>query len=410
MALGVATVAPSLYARKPQKVVIVGGGWGGLSAARHLRLMASELDITLLERNPAFWSCPLSNHWLVGRIENALLERNYAVTAHKLGYRFVQTEASNIDRDARQVITPAGRFDYDWLILALGIRHDYRAWFGDDVEAAGLAQRHYPPAWTAGPEFALLRNKLQTFRGGDLLMTIPPAPYRCPPAIFERAVLIAGWLDARKVPGRIVIIDPNPPFQEFQRIFREEHSGRIVYRSQTPITGIDLKARIAKTEFEDFGFDDAVLMPPQQAATLAWQADLIGRDSTGLPTGWAAVDPLRLTSKTADHIFVIGDMADRVSGLFGYYPKSGQIAIRQGRSIARQIAAAVQGKSASPELPESICHIATRYEPPAALRLAFNYRIRGDGELLQQMKTERDRQPRGEDLAWLQSMFAEMFD
>lgn len=389
------------------RVVIVGGGWGGLSTARHLREAAPGLDITLIERNEAFWSCPLSNKWLVGRLDAPRLRRDYGAAAKRWNYRFVRGEASAIDRDRRQVVCTAGTFDYDWLVLAVGIRHDYAAWFGDDRETAEYARTTYPAAWTPGAEFAVLRDKLLKFRGGDLLLTIPPAPFRCPPAPYERAVLLAGWFQSRKIPGRIVILDANPPFQEFQRLFRE-FDERIVYRTQTPVVSVDPRAHRVRTEFEDFGFDDAILMPPQQAGELAWQAELIGRNTDGLPTGWAATDPQNLTARDDARIFMIGDMIDRVSPLFGHYPKSAHMATRQGRLVAQRIAALSRGDAPSRELPDSLCHIATRFDPPEAIRLATSYRLRGDGVLMQQSRTERDPQPRDEDLAWLESLLDEV--
>lgn len=405
--LGAASMIPGTVRAAPRRVVIVGGGWGGLSAARHLRDADPELDITLIERNPAFWSCPLSNQWLVGRLDDDRLRRDYAAAARRWNYRFVRGEVSAIDRDRRQVVSPAGTFGYDWLVLAVGIRHDYRAWFGDDRETAEYARATYPAAWTPGPEFAVLRNKLARFRGGDLLLTIPPAPFRCPPAPYERAALLAGWFESRGIPGRIIILDANPPFQEFQRRFRE-FDGRIVYHSQTPVVSIDPRARVARTEFEDFGFDDAILMPPQQAGDLAWQAGLVGRDAAGQPTGWAAVDPLRFVSRDDERIFLIGDMIDRVSPLFGHYPKSAHMAARQGRLVAHRIAALARGTEAPRELPDSRCHIATQFDPPEAVRIAAAYRLRGDGVLMQQTAIEHDSQPRGEDVAWLETLLDEV--
>ncbi|MDX9994622.1 MAG: FAD/NAD(P)-binding oxidoreductase [Rhodocyclaceae bacterium] len=408
--LGAAAMLPDRVRaarRVDSRVVIVGGGWGGLSAARHLREADPGLDITLIERNPAFWSCPLSNKWLVGRIDETRLRRDYAAAAQRWGYRFVQGEVSAIDRDRRRVVSSSGSFDYDWLVIAVGIRHDYRAWFGDDREAADFARATYPAAWTPGAEFAILRDRLARFRGGDLLMTIPPAPFRCPPAPYERAALLAGWLESRGIPGRIVILDANPPFQEFQRLFRD-FDERIVYRSQTPVVSVDPRARIVRTEFEDFGFDEAILMPPQQAGDLAWQAGLIGRDAKGRPTGWADIDPLTLAARNDDRIFMIGDMIDRVSPLFGHYPKSAHMAASQGRLVARRIVALARGKEVPQGLPDSLCHIATRFEPPEAIRLAAAYRLRGDGVLMQQTKVERDPQPRDEDVAWLESLLDEI--
>lgn len=407
-ALGGASLLPrGATAAHGGRVVIVGGGWAGLSVARHLRELAPDLDLTLLESNARFWSCPLSNKWLVGQMDNALLSHDYSAAAHRWGYRFVQAQATAIDRDTRRVISPTGRFDYDWLVLATGIRHDYAAWFGDDRESAMLAQQQFPAAWTAGDEFRILREKLHAFRGGDLLLTIPPAPFRCPPAPYERAALLAGWFAARRLPGRIVILDANPPFQEFQRLFRE-FGERVAYHAQTRVVGVDPRARVAKTEFEDFGFDDAILMPPQQAGDLAWHAGLIGRDAQRKPSGWVDADPLTFVTRADERIFVAGDTLGHVSDLFGHYPKSAHMAVRQGRLVARQIAARAHDTTVAPEFPDSLCHIATRYAPPEAIRLAANYRLRGDGVLMQQAKTERDPQPQGEDVAWLRRMLDEV--
>lgn len=385
----------------PHHVVIIGGGWGGLAAAHHLRQLAPALDVTLIERETRFWSMPLSNKWLVGQIDGHLLTHDYAAAARSRGYRFIQAEVSAIDRDRQRVSSSVGHVDYDWLVLSLGIQHDYTAWFGDDREKAELARRQFPAAYTPGTEFATLRSKLQSFAGGDWLMTIPPAPFRCPPAPYERAVLLAGWLERNKVPGRIIIIDPNPAFQEFQRIFRERYPQRILYKSQTPITAVDPVRRSVDTEFEEFSFAEATLMPPQQAGALAHQSGLV-------KNGWGDVEPLDLSARADPRIFMIGDMVGPVSGLFGHYPKTGQIAVRQGRIVARRIAALSHGKTVPVELPDSLCHITTAYDPPAAIRLAASFRQRGDGELVQQNTVERDPQPRGEDLAWLQSLLGEM--
>lgn len=409
-ALGASSVwLPSRRARAAGagRVVIVGGGWGGLSAARYVREFAPQLEVTLLERQTRFWSAPLSNRWLVGQLDGALLAHDYRAAARHWGYRFVPAEATGIDRDKRHVVAATERFPYDWLVLALGIRHDYSAWFGEDKEAIADTRRRYPAAFTAGDEYAFLREKLLGFAGGELLMTIPPQPFRCPPAPYERAVMIAGWLERRGIPGRLTVLDANPPFQEFQRIFRDRFPRRIDYRSQVAVKTVDPQRRIVDTEFDSFGFDEAILMPPQQAADLAWQADLVGRDAGGKPTGWVAVDPLGYATAADPRIYCVGDMIDRVSPLFGHYPKSGQMASRQGRIAACRIAAEAAGKPAPHELPDSVCHIATQYDPPASLRIDAAYRLRGDGALVQQTQIRRDPQPRDEDLAWAQGMFRE---
>jgi NADPH-dependent 2,4-dienoyl-CoA reductase/sulfur reductase-like enzyme len=154
-------------------------------------------------------------------------------------------------------------------------------------------------------------------------------------------------------------------------------------------------------------------MPPQQAGDLAWQANLIGHDAAGKATGWAAVDPFTFTAVADSRVFMVGDMIDRVSPLFGHYPKSGQMACRQGRIVARQITARTreqreQREQIAPlEFPDSVCHITTQFDPPEALRIETSYRLRGDNVIMQQAQTTPTLQPRGEDLAWAQKLFGE---
>lgn len=389
------------------RVVIGGGGWGGLTAARYLRQLAPEIDVTLLERNASFWSCALSNRWLVGQVDQRLLTHDYAAAASAFGYRFVHAEARAIDRAARRVMTSAGDFDYDWLVLGIGIRHDYAAWFGADRETADHARERYPPVFSAGPEFALLRQKIESFKGGDFVMLLPPSPYRCPPAPYERAVLLAGWFDARKIPGRLIVVDPGMERLGFAELFRERYAHRIDYRPQTRVHTVDPRRRCLRTEFDDIEFDDAILMPPQQAGHLAWQAGLIGRAADGRPSGWAAADPLTGQSRADERVFVVGDMLDQVSQSFGHYPKTGQMASRQGRNVARHIIARIRGTEPPLELPDSTCHVATRYDPPETMRIESTFRLGPAGELVQRATLKRNPDPHGEDIAWTQEMFGE---
>ncbi len=387
------------------RAVVVGGGWGGLAAARHLRSLVPGLEVVLLERNPVFRSLPLSNAWLVGRRETRLLLHDYRRAAAAYGYEFVQAEVGGIDRDRRQVVTPAGRLDYDWLVLAPGIRHDWSAWYGDERRPIEECLRRFPAAFAAGDEGLRLRSKLEGFRGGDLLMTVPPMPYRCPPAPFERACLIAWFMKSRGIPGKVIVLDPNPPTPAFERVFREQFGDRISYQAQVRIKSLNPFARTVETDFDDFRFDDAIIMPAQQAGDLAWQAGLIGRDASGRPTGWAAVDPLHLHVPDDERIHVVGDALDRVSPLFGFYPKTGHLAASQGAIVAAAIAARHAGQAPEVRLPEGSCHVLTNPDPEEAMRLDTRFRLRGDGVIAQTASQTRIVQPQGEDLAWAQAHF-----
>jgi NADH dehydrogenase FAD-containing subunit len=392
---------------KGKRVVIVGGGWGGLSAARHLREVAPDLEVVLLEKNAAFWSHPLSNQWLVGLSDGRHLVQDYLAAASAYGYTFIRTEVTAIERDTRQVISDQGALNYDWLILATGIRYNFAPWFGADRRAAEYTQQNYPAAFIGGEETRALKKKLENFGGGDLVMTIPLMPYRCPPAPYERACMIGWWLKARKIKGKLIVLDPNPIALGFDRVYKQHYANQIVYVPQAAVKAVDPFGKTVVTDFDTIKFDDAILMAPQQAADLIWQTDLIGKDSTGKPTGWADQDAVHLHAKGDERVFLIGDLIDKASPLFGHYPKSGHLANRLGRIAAQEIAARAQGKEPPKLLPDSVCFVHANVEPMEMIRIDAQYRLRGDGLIVQTVKQNYDPNPRGEDVAWAETMYRE---
>ncbi|MDP3511635.1 MAG: FAD-dependent oxidoreductase [Sulfuritalea sp.] len=416
LGLGGALLAPRVLGKSlpellppagTRRVLIGGGGWGGLTAARRLRQLAPQLDVVLIERQAVFRSLPLSNKWLVDRTPDALSQQDYARVAGAHGYRVIRAEVTAIDRELRRVHTARGSLGYDWLILAAGIRHDYAAWFGDDVRATDQARRLYPAGFMAD-ELDAVKRKLAEFKGGDLLMTIPPSPARCPPAPYERAVMIAWMLKTRRIRGRLILVDPGGGMQRFNRVFAERYKDQIVHLTHAPVKSIDPFTRTLSTEFDEIKFDDAILIPPQQAADLVWQAGLVGRDAAGRADGWAGFDPLHLHAIGDERVFLVGDLLGKASPLFGHYPKSAHLACHLGRIAAAEIAARAQGKLPQPQLPESICHVYTDAEPMEMLRIDASYRLRGDGLIAQTVRQHEDPQPRGEDAQWAQGLYREM--
>ncbi len=400
--------ADLLPAANGRRVVIVGGGWGGLAAARSLREAAPELEVVLIEKEAAFWSHPLSNHWLVGLADGRRLGHDPGPAARTFGYTRLQAEVTAIDRERRQIVTAAGRLGYDWLILAVGIRHDYSAWFGDDLAAAGRCRQRFPAAFTDAHETQALKRRLEAFTGGDWLLTVPPMPYRCPPAPYERAGLIAWFLEKRGLPGRVHVLDPNPAALGFDRIFKNAYRERVNYVPQARILSLNLEKQTATTDFDTLPFAEAVLLPPQQAGDLVWQAGLVGRDAAGKPSGWAAADPVALHAPGDERVYPVGDLVDKASLLFGHYPKTAQIAVRQGRNAALAIAARSRGREPEPRLPDSTCYVVARAEPRELMRIDTSYRFRGDGVIQQTVKQSYDAQPEGEDEAWQRALVAEL--
>ena len=395
---------PSAGARR---VLIVGGGWGGLSAARRLRQLAPELELVLIEREAAFRSLPLSNKWLVGRTDDALPPQDYARTAQAFGYRVIHAEVTAIDREQRRVHTAQETLGYDWLILAAGIDYDYAPWLGDDARAIEATRRLYPAGFMAA-ELDALKRKLAGFKGGELLMTVPPGPSRCPPAPYERAVMIAWWLKTRGIKGRLVLVDAGGGMQRFNRIFAERYRDQVLHLTHAAVKSLDPFRKVLVTEFDELKFDDAIIIAPQQANALVRQAGLSEPAANGKPGAWAAFDPLHLHAIGDERVFLIGDLLGRVSPLFGPYPKSAHLAAQLGRIAAAEIAARAQGKLPPPQLPESVCHVYTDAEPMEMLRIDAAYRRRGDGLIAQTVRQHEDPQPRGEDVQWARSLHAEM--
>ena len=390
-----------------QRVLVVGGGWGGLAAARRLRQTAPELEVTLIEREAAFRSLPLSNAWLVGRTPEALPRQDYAIAARGLGYRYLQAEVTAIDRERRRVQAGPDTLAYDWLILAAGIRYDYAPWLGDDARAIETVRRLYPAGYVVG-ELEALQRKLAQFKGGVLLMTVPPGPARCPPAPYERAMMIAWWLKTRRIPGRLVLVDAGGGMQRFNRVFVERYRDQVQHLTHATVKALDPFARTLATEFDAIRFDDAIIIPPQGAADIVRQAGLLEPDAAGKPGAWAAFDPLHLHAAGDERLFLVGDLLGRASPLFGAYPKSAHMAARLGRIAADEIIARSRGKMPVQALPESVCHLYTDVDPMEAMRIDAQYRVRGDGLITQTVRQHEDPQPRGEDLAWAQGLYREM--
>lgn len=383
------------------KIIVIGGGWGGLAAAHQL---ADICDVLMIERNPGFISLPLSNRWLAGLDDGRRLQQNYQRAAQTLGYRFLQGEVRGIDRERRQVSTPAGNFPYDWLIVAAGISETDNELFAGDRHAAAHTRQHFPSAYSAGSELELLKNKLASFSGGEFLLTLPLAPYRCPPAPYERAVLIAHLLKSRNLKGRLTLVEPNAPWAGYQRVFNEHFRNQVTYLPNTRLRQLDPYRQVATLDIDDIRFDHAIIMPPQGSADLCRNNGLNGQNSA-----WAAVNPKNFQFLGDDRVFIIGDSVGAVSPLFGHYPKTGELASHMGRIAATEIGGRIAGRPPEPALPESTCYAYLNIAPPQVTRIETRYRQRGDGALVQSIRQQQENNPQGEDDAWLNARHQELF-
>ncbi len=396
-----------------RRVVIAGGGWGGLTAARHLRAQAPDLEVVLLERNPVFWSCPLSNKWLIDVVDTQFLVHSYMAPAKRYGYTFVQTEISDIDRSARRVHTAQGYIDYDWLVVSTGIRYAFESWFGNDRKAIDYTRETYPTAYIPSAEHAVVKQKIRNFKGGTFVMTLPPPPHRCPPSPYERACLMAWHFKTNKIPAKIIILDPKPMVAPitagYNEAFRELYPDIITHVPKAPIKEVDPFNKVVKTAAGDFKFDDALLMSPHQAGDLVWKAGLIGKTPEGKPTGWAGVDPFFYNTKDDPQVFVIGDSLGAVSPHFGHYPKAGHVANKQGQAVAQYIGQQAKGQPPKHVMIDNLCYMLVNNTPREAISVQFDYGIGEDGHLWQKQIDDGQRRPElwEEDLKWVDHMFGD---
>ena len=396
---------------KGPRVVICGGGWAGMTAARHLKEKLPESDIILLEKNPTFWSGPMSNKWLIDVVDTQFVNRDMMGPANKYGYTLINVEVTGFERDKKIVRTARGSIDYDYLILSGGIRDNYQAWFGDDREAAEYTRKHFPNAYIPNQEMLSLKNMVHNFKGGTIVMTLPPPPHRCPPSPYERACLMAWYFKKNNIPAKILILDPKPmiaPITEgYKMAFNELYPDIIQHIPNATVQEVDPYNKKIKTAAGEFDFDEAVLMPPHQASDMVWHADLIVKDENGKLGNWADTDERFFTARDDDDVYIIGDSVGFISDQFGYYPKSAHVANALAKIVAQNIYERVKEKEVIRVLPDNLCYMLVNAEPREAIAVFFEYELDATGKVIQ---TQIDMDVRNadfveDDFKWIKSKF-----
>lgn len=393
------------------RIVICGGGWGGLTAARYLRELIPSSDVVVLERNATFWSGPMSNKWLLDIVGTDFVNHDMLKPANAYGYKLLQIEVTGVDRERRRVLTAHGQVEYDFLILSGGIRNDYEAWYGNDRRAIEHTRTHFPSAYIPNAEMFALKRKVQEFKGGTLVMTLPPPPHRCPPSPYERACLIAWHIKKHKIPGKILILDPKPRIAPigmgYKAAFEELYPDIITHVPNAKVQEVDPFAKRIKTAAGEFRFDDAILMPPHQAADMVWNAGLIGQDAAGKPTGWADMHPRLFHARSDDRVYFVGDLMGPISDQFGHYPKSGHVANYVGRIVAQNIAERVAGKPVVARLPDNLCYMMVNADPQEEISVKFEYEVDATGKVIQtQIDMDvRNQEMVQEDFGWIRQKF-----
>ena len=339
-ASGLGTAFANTSSQSGPKVVVVGGGYGGATAAKYVRMWSDQqINVTLVEPNAAFVSCPISNLVLGGSKTMADITSSYDNLRKRHGVTVVRDMVTSLDPDKRTVrLAGGGELPYDRLILSPGV--DFMMDGLPGMAKAG-AQEQVLHAWKAGPQTLALRQQLEAMPdGGVYALTIPLAPYRCPPGPYERACQVAHYFSKAKPKSKVLVLDANDDVTSkgplFKKAWAERYQGIVEYRPKHVLTDVDVAARTLKFEFnDDLKADVLNVVPPMRAGDIAVK--------TGLATAnrrWCEIDFLTHESKAAKNIHVIGDSIQVAPAM----PKSGHMANQHGKTCAAAVVALLTGK------------------------------------------------------------------
>jgi len=334
---------PMLAQGAAPKIVVVGGGFAGLTAARMAKRYDKGLDVTVVEANPTYTACPFSNDVIAGLRDIKEQQFGYGKVAGD-GVTLAQTNATGINATARTVTLANGNvLNYDRLILAPGIELRFDALPGYDEAAA----QRMPHAWKAGEQTMLLRRQIEAMEDGGVVVIVSPQnPYRCPPGPYERASLIAWYLKAKKPRSKVMILDAKDAFSK-QRLF--QNAWKQMYPNLEwvslsmggKVSSVDPATNTIATDFDKVKAAVANVIPPQKAGRIAELAGATDR------SGWCPIDPVSFESKQVPNIHVVGDAA-----IAGAMPKSAFAANAQAKVCAVAVAKLARGEK--PETPKLI--------------------------------------------------------
>ncbi len=372
---GTVLLSVPAFARSSQdKVVIVGGGFGGATAARYIKRRHPNADVTLIEANQNYHTCPFSNLYLAGL-------RDFDEIGHDFndlkaqGIKVIHDFATAVDAEKKQVRLENGQtLSYDKLLLAPGVDFQWNAIEGYDEAASQLA----PHAWKAGPQTQLLKQQLEAMPdGGVFLMVAPENPFRCPPGPYERASMVAHYLKHNKPNSKILILDAKDNFSK-QGLFQqgwEQHYGDMIewvpYSQDGKVVRVDAEKRQVETEFGEIHHADVLnVIPPQKAGSIAFQAG-VTNDS-----GWVPVNSDTFESTLVPDIYVVGDAT-----IASPMPKSGFSANAQAKVAAAAIVGSLLDQPLAEPYYANTCY--SLIAPEHGISVASAYALDGEGKLVE---------------------------
>lgn len=323
-------------------VVVIGGGYGGATAAKYIRLWDPAIEVVMVERANIFTSCPISNLVLGGSKTMEDIRHSYdGLRRH--GVKVVNDEATAVDPSKKVVkLERGGDLAYDRLIVSPGIDFLFSEVAGyEDAMQSGRVLH----AWKAGAQTIALQKQLADMKdGGVFVLSVPLAPYRCPPGPYERASQVASYLKKNKPRSKVLILDANPDVTSkgplFKKAWAELYPGMIEFRGNSKAVGVDAKSGTVKLEVEDVRGDVLNVLPPQRAGDIAVKAGLITANNR-----WCGVDWRTMESTAVKGVHVLGD-ATLSAPLM---PKSASMANQHAKICASAVVALINGRQPNPE-------------------------------------------------------------
>ncbi|MFZ2972743.1 MAG: FCSD flavin-binding domain-containing protein [Ferribacterium limneticum] len=325
-------------------VVVVGGGYGGATVAKYLRMWSEGgVQVTLIERNPTFISCPISNLVIGGTKTMEDITVSYDGLKNKWGVRVVQDDVIAVDSAKKTIsLKSGGSMSYDRLVLSPGVDFMF-----DQIPGLNNAdaQSKILHAWKAGAQTVALRKQLESMKdGGTYAIAIPKAPYRCPPGPYERACLVANYFKQSKPKSKVVILDANEDVMSkkglFTKAWADLYKGMIEYRNNSEVKDVEVGTNTAVLEFDKFKADVLNVIPPHRAGDIAAKSGIKLINNRWVDINWQSME-----STSTPGIHVLGDAIFPAPTM----PKSGHMANQHGKLAAAAILNMLSGLEPNPE-------------------------------------------------------------
>ncbi len=396
---GVQRSFPELMGKSNGKrLVILGASFGGINAGLTVKRLAPDAQVVLLDKAPFFMSCPATLEYLFGMVSLDRITRGYASLQDR-GLQFARTTVLALDRDKRRVVSADGTVDYDYLVVATGVRMAY-----EDVP--GLVER--PGAnlcvYDKGSPIIDLHHRIAAFQGGHVVISIPNGPYKCPPGPYEYALLWADYIKKKGLKGKVTMVDPRPkpiPAALAPGFLKamDENKDVLTYHPNTRLLRVGSEDRTVETEAGKLTFDILSVIPPNKTMPFLMEA--------GLGDSFIEVNPQTFRSTKDERIYALGDNADTP------FTKSAFCATTSAKVAGQDIAQALGAKTEGRRAPSNICWPLVSMDSAMMISVNWSYekdrggnvQVKSEGTTDNEAKPSYLHARRGWEMGLLQEMF-----